>query len=415
MTDDTAFEVGRNVCLTKGSVVFQNELIELIQYAPTTPTVHERPLLIVPPCINKYYILDLQPANSFVAYAVAEGHNVFLISWRNAGPEIATMTWDDYLEKGVLTAIDTALQISRADQLNTLGFCVGGTLLASALAVLAARDEHPAASMTLLTTMLDFSDTGEIGLLISEKGVASREESIGNGGLLKGSELSQVFAALRANDLIWPYVVNGYLKGKPPPAFDLLYWNSDDTNLPGPMFCWYVRNTYLENKLRQAGATVQCGERVDLGRIDLPTFIYASKEDHIVPWKAAYASTQLLSGDVTFVLGASGHIAGVINPPAKKKRSYWSLSSPASDEDRNDASDGGNQVDTFGADPNSWFDRAESIPGSWWPKWSVWLAQHAGPQVIAPEELGNADHPAGESAPGSYVREKASQVGTSRP
>ena len=273
MTDDTAFEVGRNVCTTPGTVVFQNELIQLIQYTPTTAEVFQRPLVIVPPCINKYYILDLQPANSFVAHAVAQGHSVFLVSWRNAGPEQGSLTWDDYLEQGVLRAIDVALQITGADQVNTLGFCVGGTLLASALAVRAARDEHPAASMTLLTTMLDFEDTGEIGLLVSEQGVASREAAIGKGGVLKGSELAQVFASLRANDLIWPYVVKGYLKGQPPPAFDLLYWNSDDTNLPGPMYCWYVRNTYLENRLREPGATVQCGVPVDLSsdrRPDLP-------------------------------------------------------------------------------------------------------------------------------------------------
>ena len=237
MTDETAFEVGRNICTTPGSVIYQNELIQLIQYVPTTDRVHKRPLVIVPPCINKYYILDLQPQNSFVAHAVARGHQVFLVSWRNAGPGQATLSWDDYIEHGVLSALDVARRIARADKVNTLGFCVGGTLLASALAVQAARGEHPAASVTLLTTMLDFTDTGEIGRLVSEPGVAAREAAIGQGGLLKGSELAQVFASLRANDLIWPYVVKGYLQGKAPPAFDLLYWNSDDTNLPGPMFC----------------------------------------------------------------------------------------------------------------------------------------------------------------------------------
>ena len=266
MTDDTAFEVGRNVCTTPGTVVFQNDLIQLIQYTPTTEKVYARPLVIVPPCINKYYILDLQPANSFVGHAVEQGHTVFLVSWRNAGAGQDKLTWDDYLESGVLKAIDVALQISGADLANTLGFCVGGTLLASALAILAARGEQKAASVTLLTTMLDFTDTGEIGLLVSEDGVAQREASIGKGGLLKGSELAQVFASLRANDLIWPYVVKGYLKGQAPPAFDLLYWNSDDTNLPGPMFCWYLRNTYLENKLREPGATTQLGTAVDLGQ-----------------------------------------------------------------------------------------------------------------------------------------------------
>jgi polyhydroxyalkanoate synthase len=388
MTDSTAFEVGRNVCTTPGSVVFQNELIQLIQYTPTTAKVYKRPLVIVPPCINKYYILDLQPANSFVAHAVAEGHTVFLVSWRNAGPEQAELTWDDYLEQGVLRAIDVSLAISKADQTDTLGFCVGGTLLASALAVRAARDEHPASSMTLLTTMLDYSETGEIGLLITPEGVAKRETAIGKGGLLKGSELAQVFASLRANDLIWPYVVKGYLQGKAPPAFDLLYWNSDDTNLPGPMYCWYLRNTYLENKLREPGATTQCGEPVDLRSIQAPAFLYASKEDHIVPWKSAYTSTNVLSGDITFVLGASGHIAGVINAPAKNKRNYW-INEAAQD------------------DPDVWFDSAESIPGSWWPAWYAWLAPHSGPQVNARKKLGNAEFPPIEEAPGAYVKQKA--------
>ena len=389
MTDDTAFEVGRNVCTTPGTVVFQNELI---QYTPTTESVYARPLVIVPPCINKYYILDLQPANSFVGHAVEQGHTVFLVSWRNAGAGQDKLTWDDYLSSGVIKAIDVALEISGADRVNTLGFCVGGTLLASALAILAARGEQKAASVTLLTTMLDFTDTGEIGLLVSEDGVAQREASIGKGGLLKGSELAQVFASLRANDLIWPYVVKGYLKGQAPPAFDLLYWNSDDTNLPGPMFCWYVRNTYLENKLRQPGATTQLGEAVDLGRVDVPSFIYASKEDHIVPWKTAYASTELLSGDKTFVLGASGHIAGVINPPAKMKRNFWVA---AADAD-------------LPTDADAWFSAAEKVPGSWWPTWNEWLAGFGGEQIAAPESPGSSEFSAIEPAPGSYVKEKAS-------
>ncbi len=393
MTDESAFEVGRNICLSEGSVVYQNELMQLIQYAPTTAQVYERPLVIVPPCINKYYILDLQPANSFVGYAVSQGHTVFLVSWRNAGPDQAGMTWDDYLEDGVMRAVRVALEITGADLANTLGFCVGGTLLASALAILARREQQQAASVTLLTTMLDFSDTGEIGLLVTEEGVAKRETEIGGGGIMHGRELAQVFAALRANDLIWPYVVNGYLKGQPPPAFDLLYWNSDDSNLPGPMFCWYVRTTYLENKLRVPDATVQCGEPVDLGRIEVPAFVYASREDHIVPWQTAYASTNLVGGATTFVLGASGHIAGVINPPAKKKRSFWRHSA-----------DGGDAR----PDAQTWLDDAENVPGSWWPTWSEWLAASSGPEVSARTELGNAEYSPVEDAPGSYVKAKAS-------
>jgi polyhydroxyalkanoate synthase len=389
MTDETAFEVGGNVGTTPGSVIYENELMQLIQYRPATDTVHRRPLVIVPPCINKYYILDLQPQNSFIAYAVAQQHTVFLVSWRNAGPGQAQLTWDDYIEQGVLQAIGVAQQITDADQVDTLGFCIGGTLLASALAVQAARGEHPAASVTLLTTMLDFTDTGDIGLLVDEPAVVAREAAIGQGGLLKGSELAQVFAALRANDLIWPYVVKGYLQGKAPPAFDLLDWNSDATNLPGPMFCWYLRRTYLENKLREPGGTVQCGEPVDLGAVRAPAFIYASKDDHIVPWKTAYTSTQLLSGDTTFVLGASGHIAGVINPPAKNKRNYWTLG-------------------TTEVEPDTWLDAAESVPGSWWPAWSSWLDPHGGEMVAAPTEPGSAEFAPIEPAPGRYVKEQAS-------
>jgi len=387
MNDDAAFEVGRNVATTPGSVVFENDLMQLIQYAPATAQVYERPLLIVPPCINKFYILDLQPENSLVAHAVAQRQTVFLVSWRNVSTAHGKLRWDDYLEQGVIAAIDVALAISGADRVNTLGFCVGGTLLACALAVLAARGEETVSSMTLLTTMLDFHDTGEIGLLVNESMVALREASIGRGGLLKGRELAQVFAALRANDLIWPYVINGYLKGKAPPAFDLLFWNGDDTNLPGPMFCWYLRNTYLENKLRVPGATLQCGEAVDLGRIKVPAFLYASRDDHIVPWRTAYASTRLLGGESTFVLGASGHIAGVINPPSKGKRNYWT-----------------GAVDS---DPQRWLDSAQSVPGSWWPAWAEWLAGHAAAKIVAPKKAGNRKYPVIEPAPGRYVKKKA--------
>ena len=388
MTDEAAFEVGRNVATSRGSVVFENELMQLIQYAPSTAEVHERPLVIVPPCINKYYILDLQPENSFVGYAAAQGHTVFLVSWRNAGPEQGQLGWDDYVEQGVLRAISAAREITKADRVNTLGFCIGGTLLACALAVAAARGEQPAASMTLLTTMLDFSDTGELGLLVTDTTVAAREAAIGRGGLLEGRELSQIFAALRANDLIWPYVVKGYLQGKAPPAFDLLYWNSDATNLPGPMACWYLRNAYLENRLREPGGTVQCGVPVDFGRIDVPAFLYASREDHIVPWTTAYAAAHLLGGPVRFVLGASGHIAGVINAPAKRKRNHWV----------------GNELP---AEAEQWLAAAESVEGSWWPEWLAWLDENAGGMRAAPKRAGSTKYRVIEPAPGRYVKAKA--------
>ena len=388
ITDEKAFEVGTNVAASTGSVVFENEVLQLLQYAPLTAKVASRPLLIVPPCINKFYILDLQPDNSFVAHAVGQGHTVFLVSWRNVGPDQQGLGWDDYLEHGVMQAIDVVREITGADLVNTLGFCVGGTLLASALAVLAAKREQKVASVTLLTTMLDFTDTGELGLLVSEPSVASQEREIGRGGVMRGRELAQVFAALRANDLIWPYVINGYLKGKAPPAFDLLFWNGDDTNLPGPMFCWYLRNTYLENKLSEPGATVQCGVPVDLGAIELPAFLYASREDHIVPWQTAYASTRLLGGDdITFVLGGSGHIAGVINPPAKKKRNHW--------------------IGSIEPDAGDWLAGARDVPGSWWPEWIAWLKPNAGAMVAAPASAGNRRHAVIEPAPGRYVKAKA--------
>jgi polyhydroxyalkanoate synthase len=386
-TDETAYEVGRNLATTSGAVIYENDLMQVIQYTPATERVHERPLLIIPPCINKFYILDLQPENSFVRYAIEQGHTVFLVSWRNITAELGHLTWDDYLEQGVLQAIDVARAVSGADKINTLGFCVGGTLLASALAVLQAKGEDLVASLTLLTTLLDFSDTGEIGALVSEQSVAAREAAIGQGGVMQGKELAFTFSSLRANDLMWQYVVNSYLKGKAPPAFDLLYWNADGTNLPGPMMCWYVRNTYLENNLREPGKTVQCGEPVDLSLIDIPAFLYASREDHIVPWKTAYASSELLAGDTTFVLGASGHIAGVINPAAKNKRNHW--------------------VDgTAGPDAERWLATATSVPGSWWPQWSGWLARQAGRQIAAPRSLGNRKYRRIEPAPGRYVMTK---------
>ncbi|WP_025599639.1 class I poly(R)-hydroxyalkanoic acid synthase [Burkholderia sp. WSM2230] len=395
-TDESRFVVGENLATTEGSVVFENDLIQLIQYKPRTATVRERPLLIVPPCINKYYILDLQPENSLVAHALDSGHQVFLISWRNADASIAHKTWDDYVSEGVLTAIQTVSKISNREQINTLGFCVGGTLLATALAVAAARGEHPAASMTLLTAMLDFSDTGVLDIFVDEAHVQMREQTIGgkNGappGLMRGIEFANTFSFLRPNDLVWNYVVDNYLKGRTPVPFDLLYWNSDSTSLPGPMYVWYLRNTYLENRLREPNAVTTCGEPVDLSKIDVPTFIYGSREDHIVPWQSAYASAPLLTGPLKFVLGASGHIAGVINPPAKKKRSYWTLEG---------------DVKTLPEDPDEWLGDAKEVPGSWWPEWTTWLDQYGGRKIKPRATAGSEEFPVIEPAPGRYVRQR---------
>jgi polyhydroxyalkanoate synthase len=397
-TDEAQFEVGRNVATTEGSVVFENHIFQLIEYKPLTAKVYEKPFLVVPPCINKYYILDLQPDNSFLRYAVEQGHRTFVVSWRNADDSMATLTWDDYIQDAVLKAIEVVQEITGCEgedaSVDMLGFCIGGTILATALAVLAARGQQPAASLTMLTSFLDFSNTGVLDIFVDEASTQVREMTIGaqspnGGGLLKGRELAQTFSFLRPNDLVWNYVVGNYLKGETPPPFDLLYWNSDSTNLPGPMYCWYLRNTYLEDNLKKPGRLTVCGEKVDLGKIEAPTYIYASREDHIVPWEGAYRSTQVLKGKKRFVLGASGHIAGVINPPAKGKRSHW-IGSGA-----------------LPATAKAWFDKAKEHPGSWWPDWSSWLATHAGRQVSAPKAPGNRSHKPIEPAPGRYVKQKA--------
>jgi len=387
-TDPSAFEVGRNVAVTPGEVVYENELIQLIQYKATTPEVALRPLVIVPPCINKYYILDLQPENSFAAHAVAAGNTVFMISWRNVEAAQGHLTWDDYLEQGVFRALRIGREIAGSDRVNALGFCVGGTLLGAALAVLAARKEELVSSATFLTTMLDFSDTGQIGVFVDEPSVAAREAAIGAGGVMPGTQLDFVFSILRANDLVWPYVVNNYLRGTRPAAFDILYWNSDGTNLPGPMFCYYLRNTYLENKLSAPGALVNCGVPVDLGAVTIPAFVFSTREDHIVPWRSAYRTlAHLGSEDRTFILGASGHIAGVVNPPAKKRRSHW-VGAPYPD------------------DPDAWFSSSTEVPGSWWPAWSEWLGRHGGGKRRAPARQGNAKYRPIEPAPGRYVKHR---------
>jgi polyhydroxyalkanoate synthase subunit PhaC len=394
-TDESVFEVGRNVATSAGSIVFENALFQLIEYKPLTAKVFERPMLFVPPCINKYYILDLQPENSLIRYTVEQGHRVFVVSWRNADESIKQATWDQYIEDAAIRAIGLVQEISGSEKINTLGFCVGGTILSTALAVLAARGEKPAASVTLLTTFLDFRDTGVLDLFIDETMVKMREmtlgpESPGGGSLLKGQELATTFSFLRPNDLVWNYVVGNYLKGETPPPFDLLYWNGDSTNLPGPMYCWYLRNTYLENNLAKPGKMTVCGAKVDLGSIDAPAYVYASREDHIVPWEGAYRNTQVLGGKTRFVLGASGHIAGVINPPAKGKRSHWIGATAALPEQA-----------------QAWFDKAKEHPGSWWTDWSSWLKSHAGRPVAAPKAPGNKAHKVIEPAPGRYVKQKA--------
>ncbi len=386
-SDESAFEVGKNLATTEGAVVYENELIQLIQYAPLTAKVGKRPLLITPPCINRFYIMDLQPESSLVRYAVEAGHTVFLISWKNPGQEDAHRTWDEYLELGPFSAIPVVQTISGSKTMNMLGFCIGGTLLSSALAVLAAQGEKPAASLTLLTTMLDFADTGDIDIFVDGPSVAAREAAIGKGGLLEGRELMTMFSSLRPNDLVWPYVSGNYLLGNTPQPFDILYWNADSTGLPGPMACWYLRNTYLENRMRIPGELTLCDQPVDLGRIDMPTYLFAAREDHIVPWQTAYLVTRLLPGPHRFVLGASGHIAGVINPASKNRRSYW--------------------VDgDLKGDAEQWAASSTEKPSSWWTDWSAWLDGFKGGEKAAPKSLGGKGFSPIEPAPGRYVRQK---------
>src|SRR5512139_3529171 len=394
-TDETAFDVGRNVATSEGAIVYENRLFQLIQYKALTAKVYTRPFLLIPPCINKYYILDLQPENSFIRYAVEQGHTVFVVSWKNPQESEAKVTWDDYLEEGAIQAIHVVQEIGGEKQINILGFCVGGTIIANALAVMYARGEEPVSSVTLMTALLDFEDTGALDVFIDEQQVHRREQQLAKGGLMPGRELAITFNSLRPNDLIWNYVVNNYLEGKQPPVFDLLYWNGDSTNLPGPMYTWYLRNMYLENNLRVPNKLTCCGQPIDLNRVKVPTYVFAAREDHIVPWKAAYASARLMpgggkAGGVRYVLGASGHIAGSINPASKNKRSYWT---------------GGD--DTLPANSEAWLHDAVEHPGSWWTDWSKWLSKFGGPMKPAPKQYGSAKYKVIEPAPGRYVKEKA--------
>jgi polyhydroxyalkanoate synthase len=343
--------------------------------------------VLVPPCINKFYILDLQPDNSFVRYAVEQGFTTFIVSWRNVKEPLDALTWDDYVQDGIIAALEATRRAAGTKKINALGFCVGGTLLAAGLAVLERKKQNFVESVTLLTTLLDFTDVGEIRVYIDKNFVEKREKTLEKGGIVPGSELATAFSSLRANDLIWPYVVNNYLKGKAPPAFDLLYWNSDATNLPGPMYAYYLRNTYLENRLVKPDALTMCGVPVSLARVKIPAFVFAAREDHIVPWKGSYLGVGSLGGPVKFVLGASGHIAGTINPADKNKRSHW-------------------VNPNLVADPEQWLAHAKEVPGSWWPVWVKWLKPFSGKLVAARQKLGGKHKPI-EPAPGRYVMEKA--------
>jgi polyhydroxyalkanoate synthase len=384
MTDYDAFKVGVNVGVTPGKVVYQNELLQLIQYTPTTEKVMKRPLLIVPPWINKYYILDLRPKNSFIKWAVDQGITVFLISWVNPDERLSQRSWEDYMADGILAALGVVEKATGEDRTNVIGYCIGGTLLASTLACLHAKGgAERIASSTYFTTMTDFSEAGELSVFIDEEQLSALEERMEEKGYLEASSMATTFNMLRANDLIWSFVVNNYLLGKEPFPFDLLYWNSDSTRMPAAMHSFYLRNMYQRNLLAKPGGLTLLGEPVDLRKISTPTFMISTREDHIAPWKSTYALTQMLSGPVTFVLGASGHIAGIVNPPESKKYSHWTN-------------------DKLPPDSEEWLATAKQVPGSWWPEWANWLRQHAGGEVPA-RQPGKGPLKAIEDAPGSYV------------
>ena len=388
MTDPDAFKIGENIALAPGKVVYQNELMQLLQYSPTTEQVHKRPLVILPPWINKFYILDLRPENSFVRWAVAQGHTVFVVSWVNPDETQSEKNFDDYLKLGFLDVLDAVEQATGEKESNLIGYCLGGTLLASGLAVLAAKKQQKrVASATYFVALVDFTDVGEVRVFIDEAQLAALDDKMKNQGYLDAKDLYTTFNMLRANDLIWSFVVNNYLLGKEPFPFDLLYWNSDSTRMPAAMHSFYLRNMYQNNLLAEAGGITLQGVPIDLGKVKTPTYIIATKEDHIAPWQSVYAGTQLYKGPTRFVLGASGHIAGVVNPPAANKYGYWTSES-------------------LPADPNSWLEGAEKHDGSWWTDWQNWVTPHGGKMVPARTPGVGALKPI-EDAPGSYVKQRA--------
>jgi len=384
MSDTDAFTLGENVATTPGKVVYQNDLMQLIQYNPGTEKVFKTPLLIVPPWINKFYILDLQPKNSFIKWALDQGHTVFVISWVNPDENHADKRFDDYLLEGPLAALDAIGEITGEKKINLIGYCIGGTLSACALAYMAAKGDDRVNSATFFTTMVDFEEPGELGVFIDEEQLDRLDEHMAEKGYLDGGHMSQVFNMMRDNDLIWSFVINNYLLGREPMAFDLLYWNADSTRMPAMMHSLYLREMYLKNKLVEPGGITLAGEALDLTKIKVPVYIVSTKEDHIAPWMSTYRATQIYGGPVRFVLSASGHIAGVVNPPAAGKYCYWlNPKTPA--------------------DPDAWLDAAKQHDGSWWPDWQKWVKKFAGTQIKARKPGGKGHKPI-EDAPGSYAK-----------
>ncbi len=382
-TNYDAFELGKNIAVTKGSVIYQNDLMQLIQYEPKTEKVFKTPLLIIPPWINKYYILDLREGNSLVEWMVEQGHTVFMISWVNPTAELAEKKFEDYMFEGILDAITQIQKATKEEQVNAMGYCLGGTLLTTTLAYLTSKkDADKIASATFLTTLIDFEHAGDMKLFLDDEQLEHLEKMMSKHGVLSGKELQKTFSLMRANDLIWSFVVNNYLLGKEPFPFDLLYWNDDCTNMPAAMHRFYLRNMYRDNKLVEKGGITIDGVDIDISKIKTPCHFVSTKEDHIAPWIATYAGAQRIKSDVTFTLAASGHIAGVVNPPVKNKYCYWTNSKKA-------------------ATPDQWFENATEHDGSWWPFWQKWAKPHIKEYVTARKIKKGI-----EPAPGSYVKVK---------
>lgn len=388
MTDVNAFEPGENLAITPGKVVYRNELIELIQYEPQTEKVHEVPMVWMPPWINKYYILDMQPKNSFVKYMVEQGYTLFVVSWKNPDASMDETSFEDYMHKGPLAAAEVVREITGSETVNPMGYCIGGTLLAMTLSYLEAKGENKFGPATFMVSLQDFSEVGDTSVFIDDEQVDFMERQMLERGYLDSSSLYNMFNLLRSNDLIWSNVVNNYLMGQKPPSFDLLYWNSDNTRMARNAHSFYIRNTYLENNLVEPGKVELDGVPIDLGRIKQDIYAVGAEKDHIVPWKSAWSISQLAGGNTRFVLGHSGHIAGIINHPGKEKGSFWT----------NDAAEKANT-------PEEWLEATEKHDGSWWTDWAKWLEKRSG-EKTEPPKMGSEKHPPIEDAPGSYVKER---------
>lgn len=388
MADDKNFEVGKNIAATQGDVIFENDLMQLIHYKPLCDKAHKTPLLFVPAWINKYYILDLSEDNSFIRFALSQGYNVFVISWANPNAELGRKSFEDYLSEGPLTALDVIAEITGEKKCNLVGYCLGGTLVASMLAYLHAHNEQDRiGSVTYLTTLVDFTEVGELSVFIDDEQLDSIEERMSERGYLDAKDMAMTFNMLRANDLIWSFYVNNYLLGKDPFPFDILYWNADSTRMPATMHSFYLRNMYQRNKLIEPGGITLLGTPIDLSIIKTPTYILSTKEDHIAPWQSTYAATGIYGGKITFTLAESGHVAGVINPPSKKKYGYWSHKK-------------------LKANAQQWLDQADYVKASWWTHWQDWQEKYAGAKVATKKTTGNKRYQPLEAAPGSYAASK---------